>query len=283
MMDTVVPRISIITATFNAAELLPHTISSIRDQTFSEFEWIVVDGNSTDGTQALLQENEDLIAHWISEPDSGIYDAWNKACVWARGEWLLFLGAGDELAGPNTLAECIKSLETVSPETTLVYGRQKLLSPVERTTLETLGVPWTDMQNKWEIGRPALPPHGATFHRKTLFTDERPFDLRFPIASDSHFMLRAIRQHAPLFKPVDVTCAPIGGVSFRLNTAWQVSREIAAINRDHGLRSPFGVRVHEALRLTVISLLNLLPQKTAHRLADLVRRLSGKPARWSFD
>lgn len=282
-MEMASPRISIITSTFNAAALLPYTIRSIREQNCREFEWIVVDGNSTDGTQALLRENDDLIARWVSEPDQGIYDAWNKACKMARGEWIVFLGAGDELAAPHTLTECVKNLECVSTGTTLVYGRQMLLSPVGRIPLETTGVPWADMQDKWDIGRPALPPHGATFQRRTLFANAQPFDLRFPIASDSHFLLRAIRQQAPAFIPIDITRAPMGGVSFRLGTARKVGREIAAINSDLGLTPPLAVKLHEEVRLAVISLLSLFPQKTAHRLADLVRRLSGKPARWSFD
>lgn len=283
MMEAAFPQISIITATFNAAAQLPCTIRSLRAQTSREFEWVVVDGNSADGTCALLRENEDMVTRWISEPDEGIYDAWNKACRIARGEWLLFLGAGDELAAPQVLAECLEQLEAVAAGTTLAYGRQVLLSPVGRAALETSGVPWAEMDNSWEIGRPALPPHGATFHRRALFADGQAFDLRFPIAADAHLLLRAIRLAAPVFMPIDVTRAPIGGVSFRLDTARQVGREIAAINRDLGLTPPPAVRLHEAFRLAVISLLNLFPRKTAHRLADLIRRVSGKPARWSFD
>jgi len=248
-MEMASPRISIITSTFNAAAQLPYTIRSIREQTSRDFEWVVVDGNSTDGTQALLRENGDLISRWISEPDQGIYDAWNKACKMARGEWVVFLGAGDELAAPHTLAECIKNLVSVSADTTLVYGRQTLLSPTGRTPLETIGVPWAEMRNKWDIGRPALPPHGATFQRKTLFANAQPFDLRFPIASDSHFLLRAIWQQPPVFIPMDVTRAPMGGVSFRLDTARQVGREIAAINRDLGLTPPLSARLHEVFGL----------------------------------
>ena len=282
-MEEASPRISIITSTFNAAAHLPYTIRSIREQTSREFEWIVVDGNSADGTQALLRDNDDVITRSISEPDQGIYDAWNKACKMARGEWIVFLGAGDELTAPQTLVECIKYLESVSADTVLVYGRQTLLSSAERIPLETIGVPWAEMLDKWDIGRPALPPHGATFQRKNLFADAQPFDLRFPIAADSHFLLRAIKFHAPVFIPIDVTRVPMGGVSFRLDTARKVGREISAINRDLGLKPPLTAKLHEGLRLAVISLLNLFPQKTAHRLADLIRRLSGKPARWSFD
>lgn len=277
------PRISVITATYNAAAQLPHTIRSLREQTSRDFEWIVVDGNSDDGTQDLLRDSGDVVTRWISEPDRGIYDAWNKGCKMARGEWLVFLGAGDELVSPTTLAECLKHLEGISADATVAYGRQVLLSPIGRTPLETIGAPWAQMQGKWEIGRPALPPHGATFQRKSLFAVDQPFDLRFPIASDSHFLLRAISQHAPVFIPVDVTRATMGGVSFQLGTARRVGREIAAIDRDLGIVPPLAVRLHDTLRLAVISLLDLLPKKTAHRLVDVIRRLSGKPARWSLD
>lgn len=279
----VIPRISILTATFNAAKQLPYTIRSLQKQTYRIFEWIVVDGNSTDGTQALLTEAHDLICRCISEPDRGIYDAWNKGCALARGEWLLFLGAGDELATPQTMAASIKKLDAVDPQTMLVYGRQTLLSPVKRTPIETLGTPWEAMKDKWEIGRPALPPHGATFHHRHLFSGTRPFDLRFPIASDSHFLLRAIQLYEPLFIPIEVTRSPIGGISLQLASARQVGREIAAINRDLEIRPPPGARIHDAVRLAIISLLILLPNKVAHSLADSLRWILGKDARWSFD
>jgi hypothetical protein len=199
-----------------------------------------------------------------------------------RGEWIIFLGAGDELAAPHTLAECIKHLESVSADTVLVYGRQTLLSPAERIPLETLGVPWSEMQDKWDIGRPALPPHGSTFQRKNLFADAQPFDLRFPIASDSHFLLRAVKFKTPVFMFMDVTRATMGGVSFRLDTARQVGHEIAAINRDLGLTLPLAVKLHEGLRLAVIDLLNMFPRRTAHRLADLIRQSFGQTKRWSI-
>ncbi len=283
MMEKTAPAISVITATFNAAMHLPYTIRSLREQTARDFEWIVVDGNSTDGTQALLQENQDVATRWVSEPDSGIYDAWNKACKIARGEWILFLGAGDVLAAPDTLAKCIEKLESASPDTVLVYGRQTLLSPSGRIPIETMGVPWVELRGRWDIGRPALPPHGAAFQRRCLFAGERPFDLRFPIASDSHFLLRAVQLREPAFMPLEVTRSPIGGISFRLDTARKIGREICAMNRDLGLRPPLAVRLHELLRLSVIAVLVWLPVRTAHRLADLIRLFSGKSPRWTLD
>ena len=84
------PLITIITATYNAAQYLPRTIKSIREQTYENIEWIIIDGNSTDETIELIQQNEDVIDYWMSEPDAGIYDAWNKGISLARGEWIAF-------------------------------------------------------------------------------------------------------------------------------------------------------------------------------------------------
>ena len=275
------PLISVVTATFNAAEQLPHTLRSLRQQTRGDFEWLVVDGGSTDGTVELLRENEDLLSFWISEPDRGIYDAWNKACRHARGEWLIFLGAGDDFAAANTLEQCAVFLHSAAPLVNLIYGRQLLLRPTTRAVIETFGAPWKEIGQRWEIGRPALPPHGAAFQRKRLFSAEQPFDLRFPIAADAHFLLRHVRLAPPQFMPLDVTRGPIGGVSFRLETARRVGREIAAINRDLGIVPPPGHRLGDALRLQIASVVNLLPVPLAHRLADLLRRLTGKRPRWS--
>lgn len=285
-MSTVesVPLVSVITATRNAVAGLPFTIASLRAQTCPAFEWLVADAGSNDGTVDLLRKNQDLISWWVSEPDAGIYDAWNKACRHARGEWLLFLGAADELAQPETLERCARYLVEEGGGRVLVYGRLELLSQENRVPLEVFGMPWEEVQGKWEIGRPALPPHGACFHHRSLFADPTSFDLRFPIAADAHFLLRILGRRPgvpPLFMPLVVTRSPIGGVSFRLDTARQVSREIAAINHDLGLSAPLTVRAFDTIRLFVISILNCLPVHFSHRVADLLRGVTGKPGRWS--
>ena len=89
------PFISIITSTYCAAACLPRVIESIRAQTFDDFEWIVIDGASTDDTVDILRQNEDVIDYWMRESDKGIYDAWNKGLPHVRGTWVLFLGADD--------------------------------------------------------------------------------------------------------------------------------------------------------------------------------------------
>lgn len=91
------PTISIITVTFNAANVLPGLIESLRAQSDQDFEWIVVDGASMDGTVNIIQSASDVVSKWVSEPDFGIYHAMNKAIDRATGEYYLVMGADDRL------------------------------------------------------------------------------------------------------------------------------------------------------------------------------------------
>lgn len=89
------PSFSIVTATFNAGALLDRTIDSIRGQFNRDFEWIIIDGQSRDDTVARIAAAGDLVKRWVSEPDEGIADAWNKGLSLARGTHALILNAGD--------------------------------------------------------------------------------------------------------------------------------------------------------------------------------------------
>lgn len=90
-------KVTLITATFNAMASLPQLLESLRQQTWRDFEFIVIDGASTDGTQDLLAASSDVVSHWISEPDFGIYDALNKGIKIASGDYYLVAGADDTL------------------------------------------------------------------------------------------------------------------------------------------------------------------------------------------
>ena len=88
-------KLSVITINYNNAEGLAKTMDSVFRQRFSDFEYIVIDGGSTDGSKDLIVNNQDKIAYWCSEKDSGIYNAMNKGIREASGEYLLFLNSGD--------------------------------------------------------------------------------------------------------------------------------------------------------------------------------------------
>jgi glycosyltransferase involved in cell wall biosynthesis len=98
------PRFTVITATFNCGALIERTARSLREQTLHDFEWIVMDGDSSDDTVARIREAGDAVSHWLSEPDRGIADAWNKGLRQVRGEYVLLLNAGDTY-DPTFLAD----------------------------------------------------------------------------------------------------------------------------------------------------------------------------------
>ena len=103
------PVLSVITVCYNSSNVLPATIDSLLIQTWTQFEYLVIDGASKDETGPLLDHTRSLFLEKkipfrsVSEPDKGIYDAMNKGVRMARGKWLLFLNAGDLLASPDTL------------------------------------------------------------------------------------------------------------------------------------------------------------------------------------
>ncbi|WP_128543036.1 glycosyltransferase family 2 protein [Larkinella soli] len=92
------PLLSIITVTYNAERFLERTLRSlIANRPGAEVEYLIVDGNSTDRTKEIIRQNEAVVAHWLSEPDRGLYDAMNKGLHLATGEYVWFLNAGDEI------------------------------------------------------------------------------------------------------------------------------------------------------------------------------------------
>lgn len=110
------PTVSIITITYNAERFLERTILSVVAQQATDYEYIVIDGASTDGTLAIVRQYERYITHWVSEPDAGLYDAMNKGLHRARGQYVWFMNAGDELHDPQTLPRLLKRIDATAAD-----------------------------------------------------------------------------------------------------------------------------------------------------------------------
>ena len=113
------PFVSIITVVYNAKSALEATIANIISQTSKSFEYIVIDGGSTEGTVDVIKKNQEHIAYWISERDNGLYDAMNKGLRVAKGKFIWFMNAGD-LIYDNKVIENLEKLYT--PDTDVFYG-----------------------------------------------------------------------------------------------------------------------------------------------------------------
>jgi glycosyltransferase involved in cell wall biosynthesis len=120
------PVFSIITVVYNGDTLLPGTVESVRQQSFPDIEYLIIDGASKDGTLDLIRKyaSEMPNLRWVSEPDRGLYDAMNKGLKLATGDFVWFLNCGDHLRTPDTVE---KTAGQIAPDTDVLYGETMLV------------------------------------------------------------------------------------------------------------------------------------------------------------
>ena len=203
------PVLSVITVCFNACEALQATMENVLRQSWTHFEYLVIDGGSTDGTLPLLKQSSSrfdqmqIPYRYISEPDRGIYDAMNKGTLLAEGTWLLFLNAGDLLAGPRLLEQIFSepaSGSIIYGDTLCIYqGNQKLYPalPLEHITYEMAFC------------------HQSAFIRRSLL-QKQPYDTDYKVCADHHFFLSMYLQKEHFdYRPIPVSVYEISGYSDR--------------------------------------------------------------------
>jgi glycosyltransferase involved in cell wall biosynthesis len=199
------PLVTVITAVMNAVETVKVCIESVAQQDYPNIEHIVLDGGSTDGTLDVLRQYDDRIALWKSEPDAGIYDAWNKALAEAHGEWICFLGADDEFL-PGAISAYM-ALAAEHPEAEYLSSRLKMIH--SSGYVRIVGTRWT-----WkEFSRSMCTFHVGTMHRRSLFDRLGMYDTSYRIVADYEFLLRARDQLNTAYMPVITATMKAGGVS----------------------------------------------------------------------
>ena len=196
-------KISVITVTYNAANLIARTIGSVEEQTYDAVEHIIIDGNSQDSTLSEIhhyQERNSRTEHpreivCRSEPDRGIYDAMNKGLELATGKYLLFLNAGDRFHTPDTLAQIASVAEKGDKLPAVIYGdthivdaagnflHRRRLSPPPRLT-------WRSFQSGM------LVCHQAFFAKRTLAPT---YDTSYRFSADFDWCIRVMKQSKQLF------------------------------------------------------------------------------------
>ncbi len=225
------PRVSVITAVFNGEDCIASCIESVLRQDYPNIEHIILDGCSTDGTVAILRQYQDKIAFWQSEPDNGVYDAWNKGLDLANGEWIAFLGA-DDLYLPGAITAYIE-LAKQNQEAEFLSSRAQLDHPTGYSPV--FGGPW-----EWPRFSKAMSTiHVGTLHHRNLFKRFGQFDTSYRIAGDYEFMLRSRSSLRAAFTPTVTVIMRAGGLSD--STAGYLEARRAKI--EAGVRSPFAAFV----------------------------------------
>lgn len=210
---------SIIIATYNAAESLQHTLNSIRNQFFLDYELILIDGNSSDDTVRIIKENIDIVTFWISEPDKGLYDAWNKGIKASKGKWIAFLGAGDTL-----LPDALYSYQTYIDS--LSIAPDYISAIIKRTNekgdfISHLGEAWN-----WNAFRDSMNvAHVGSLHSKQLFEEMGLYNqAEYKICADYELLLRKKDTLKTGFLNKPIGEMPIGGLSFSVKALKESAR-----------------------------------------------------------
>ena len=180
------PTFSLITVCFNAANLLAETLQSAKEQSFKDFELVIIDGGSKDNTRDVLKPFESFIGTFISEPDKGIYDAMNKGIRAAKGKFVYFLNAGDAFYDNDVLAKIYACSQQTSAD--LIYAKVE-------TKNEPTGI-------NYIAGKPVVFKmfyshypicHQATFAKKSIFNKVGFFNLNYSLVADGEWFIRVFK------------------------------------------------------------------------------------------
>jgi glycosyltransferase len=210
------PRFSFVTATLNCRDLMQETIASLQSQTYRNFEHVVVDGVSTDGTLDLLLANKDSFSVLVSERDKNLYDAMNKGMHLVKGDYVFFLNAGDVFASTTALEEFAK----------LIFDPG--ICYFAKVRIKSRFGDWLvpDGSNDQLNNGLFLPHHQSIFYPR-WHTDKSNYDLDFKIHSDVDFTTRAVRALRMQHVPVVLIESTIGGLGTTLFKSVRKTRELS--------------------------------------------------------
>lgn len=203
------PKLSIITINLNNAEGLEKTISSVINQTYRDFEYIVIDGGSTDGSVDVIKKYADTLTYWVSEPDTGIYNAMNKGIRKASGEYCQFLNSGDWLVVPDVTERMMEGM----PDCAICYGNKiTMQNGIERIHKGFEGKPITLLDMfLYTID------HSPSYIRRDLFGKYGLYDETLKIVSDWKFYLTSVglNNESVAYRDVNIAMFDVTGISNR--------------------------------------------------------------------
>lgn len=201
--------VTVITVCYNHVKGLERTMKSVLEQTYADIEYIVIDGGSTDGSKEIIEAHQKLLAYWCSETDGGIYDAMNKGLAKARGEYCLFLNAGDYFCNSSVLQE-VFGKKTWTED--LIIGRQMYYDEKGKKSA-AWSIKTEDIDERFFWSNTL--PHQSTFIKTSLLRKTGGYDTQYKICADWAFWYVAVvDNHCSLTViPTPVSLMEKGGVS----------------------------------------------------------------------
>jgi glycosyltransferase involved in cell wall biosynthesis len=256
MLDN--PLISIITINYNDKIGLERTLKSVTNQTYQNFEYIVIDGGSTDGSKELIEKYQEKIKYWVSEPDKGIYNAMNKGIINTNGEYLLFINSGDELLDSNVLEENYSVIHTED----LVYFNINVVGEQDNYIKK-----YPSKISFSYMYQDTL-PHPATFIKKKLFDGIGFYDEKLKIVSDWKFFILALVKYNATYKYVDKTLSIFyfDGISSR-----KENLELLLTERKQVISNEFSLMINDFEKINQRK--QLIEEIKMNRIIKLFRKL----------
>lgn len=225
-------KLSIITINFNNATGLKKTIQSVVSQSSQDFEYIVIDGGSTDGSVEIIKTFESKITYWISEPDKGIYHAMNKGINIAKGEYCQFLNSGDWLLSKDVTEKMLSQL----PQSSIIYANKiREYDGIQKKEKSYQGrqITLLDLYNSTIF-------HASTYIKRSLFDKYGLYDESLKIVSDWKFYLITVglNGESVAYKDIDLVWFDSTGIS-------SINKELDRKERNEVLENtiPANIRV----------------------------------------
>lgn len=226
-------KVSIITAVYNGGATIAATLQSVARQDYQSIEHILVDGGSTDCTLQTVQKNSGRVARLISEPDDGVYDAFNKGLRAATGDVIAFLNCGDDYTSMRVVSRMAELLS--AGDTQAAFADVLIVDA--RDSNRTLRRYSSKKFSPSKMAYGFMPAHPSLFMRRNVYDRIGEYDSSFRIAGDFELCLRAFRGASTKYSYLDEATVrmPVGGLSNRgWRSKWTITREMrraCAINQ----------------------------------------------------
>jgi glycosyltransferase involved in cell wall biosynthesis len=241
-------QITVITVCYNRKATIEKAIKSVLEQNYHNIEYIIIDGNSTDGTKEIIESYRDKISQYISEPDNGMYDAINKGLQLASGDVIGLMHSDDEFYDKNAISKIVARFN-FDPSTEGVYGDGVYVSNDAEERLIRNRIGGTFSLQKVKLGW--LPLHPTVYLKKSIIDKYGLYNLDFKIASDTEFLLRYLYKYKIKMTYINAYLVKMrmGGMSTNAKRAFEVLHEDYKIYKYHGLTAFLVVFLKKSIAL----------------------------------